>query len=270
MPNENALEEVLSYDRIFSILEENMDLLKKTASKFHNLLSTIYYFEIAKKQNIYKFALSFEKSDFYHLAGLHKLTDIAALQGEPNKEKVFNNILNERITYDLIKCSRFFPKMNARLNLLEKLENILDSNQIVFKYINSKHQTSRIEADVLLENVYELNIVFMFMSDRSKADKTNIPTMCCRSFFPMENYDYSKNQPSYTLLKKIKIDTVAGTRTVQYDRSKIMEQAKAAQSEPERKSIMQQLNEKKAQIAIKSVLDEKENVRKNKNQPEKF
>ncbi len=98
----------------------------------------------------------------------------------------------------------------------------------------------------------------------------NIPIMCCRSFFPMEQLDYSKNQPSYTLIKKIKIDTVTGTKTVQYDRNRIMEQAKAARTESERKSIMQQLNEKKAQIAIKEVLEEKDNVRKNKHQPERF
>lgn len=85
-----------------------MDLLKKVATEFDNLLSITYYFEIAKKQNICKFALSFEKSDFYHLAGLHKLTDIASLQGEPNKERAFDNILNGDITYDLIKHSRFF------------------------------------------------------------------------------------------------------------------------------------------------------------------
>lgn len=270
MPNENALEEVLSCNRIFSMLEENMDLLKKVATGFERLLSVTYYFEIAKKQNIYKFALSFQKSDFYHLAGLHKLTDIASLQGEPSKEKVFNNILNGSITYNLIEHSRFFPKMNVRLGLLGKIENILDSNQIVFKYINSSHQTSRIQADFLLENVYGLNIVFMFLNDRSNAERSDVPIMCCRSFFPMENFDYTRNQPTYTLLRKIKTDTATGISTVQYDRSKIISQAKAAQTESERRSIMQQLNEKRAQLAINDVLAEKRSIQKNKQDHGRF
>lgn len=121
---------------------ESMDMLKKTAIEFNKLLSINYYFEIAKKQNLHKLVLSFEKSDFYHLSGLHKLTDIAALQREPNKGKIFDNILDDNITYNLIKRSRFFTNMNVRLELSGKLEEILDSNQIVFKYLSSKHRNS--------------------------------------------------------------------------------------------------------------------------------
>ena len=103
---------------------ESMDMLKKTAIEFNKLLSINYYFEIAKKQNLHKLVLSFEKSDFYHLSGLHKLTDIAALQREPNKGKIFDNILDDNITYNLIKRSRFFTNMNVRLELSGKLEEI--------------------------------------------------------------------------------------------------------------------------------------------------
>lgn len=92
--------------------------------------------------------------------------------------------------------------------------------------------------------------------------------MCCRSFFPMDKLDYTKNQSSYTLLKKIKVDIITGEKTVQYDRSRILVQAKQAASGPERKSIMQQLNEKKAQMAINTVLAEK-NREKNKHEHER-
>lgn len=110
----------------------------------------------------------------------------------------------------------------------------------------------------------------MFLSDRSKTERLNVPIMCCRSFFPMENFDYTKNQPIYTLLKKVKTDTFTGQKTVQYDRSKIIEQAKAAQSEPERRSIMQHLNEKKAQLAIRDAMAEKRNIQKDKQDHERF
>lgn len=85
----------------------------------------------------------------------------------------------------------------------------------------------------------------------------------------MNQLDYSRNQPSYTLLKKVKIDTVTGNRTVQYDRSKILEQARAAGSEAERRSVLQQLNEKKAQLAIRAVLEQKKELQRDKQEPEK-
>ena len=58
-------------------------------------------------------------------------------------------------------------------------------------------------------------------------------------------------------MKKVKIDALTGEREIQYDRGAILDKAKSASSEPERKSIMQQLNEKKAQAAINDVLNEK-------------
>ena len=121
----------------------------------------------------------------------------------------------------------------------------------------------------LMEEGRETDVIYIFLNERSKAEKGQIPRMCCRSFFPMNQMDYSRNQPSYTLLKKVKIDTVTGNRTVQYDRSKILEQARAAGSEAERRSVLQQLNEKKAQLAIREVLDQRKELRKDKQEPEK-
>lgn len=94
--------------------------------------------------------------------------------------------------------------------------------------------------------------------------------MCCRSFFPMEQLDYTRNQPSYTLLKKIKIDTISGVGIVQYDRSKIISRVKNASSELERKSIMLQLNEKKAQAAINNVLNNKISIQRDKQRHERI
>lgn len=62
-----------------------MDKLQNIALNYKKMLDRQYFFEIARKQKSIHFVLSFEKSDFIHLAGLHKLTDIAAIQGEPKK-----------------------------------------------------------------------------------------------------------------------------------------------------------------------------------------
>lgn len=243
-----------------------MDKLQKIATNFQNILNKQYYFEIAKKQKMIKFILSFEKSDFYHLAGLHKLTDIAGLHGEPNKEIIFDNIINGNIAYNIIRRSRFYQNISARLDLLENLENILDSNQILFKYIRTKNHNSCIEADFLLKNAYKMDISFIFLSNRNRSELLEIPRMCCRSFFPMSKMDYSKNQPSYTLLKKTKINTDTGSKVVQYDRNEIMENIRKSASESERKSIIQQLNENKAQQAINDILSKKKTIQKNKSE----
>lgn len=234
-----------------------MDKLQKIASNYKLLLNKQYIFEIARKQKIIQFMLTFEKSDLSHLMGLHKLTDIAGLQREHRKSQIFEEILNGNISNDLIKHSRFYDKIYIRMDYLENLEDILDSNQIIFKYMEKSNQISRIEADYLLQNAHKTDIIYIFLNERTGMEKTDLPVMCCRSFFPMDRLDYTKNQPSYTLLKKIKIDTVTGKKIVQYDRNRILTQAKQVSSEPERKSILQQLNEKKAQIAINTVLEEK-------------
>ncbi len=61
------------------------------------------------------------------------------------------------------------------------------------------------------ENIL-LNITFLFI-DQNKSD-----LYFCRSFFPMERIDYSKNKMQYTLLKKEKINLITGEIAIQYDR----------------------------------------------------
>lgn len=241
-----------------------MDLLKKAAAEFDKLLSTIYYFEIARKNNKQEFLLNFKPKDFHHIVGLHKLVDIGLVQ-TGTRDKVYNDILSGHIIFSDIVKSDYYSEIDDRLNLVCHMGDILDSNQIVFKYLKKENKFSRIEADYLLENAHKKDIIYIFISERSKEDNAQVPTMCCRSFFPMNQLDYSRNQPSYTLLKKVKLDTVTGERLIQYDRSKILEQAKTARTEPERRSIMQQLNEKKTQLAIKEVLDEKKFQRDERN-----
>ncbi len=60
-----------------------MDLLKKAAKEFEKLLSTTYYFEIARKNIAKKFVLNFIPEDFHHICGLHKLKDIGLVQTGP-------------------------------------------------------------------------------------------------------------------------------------------------------------------------------------------
>ncbi len=71
---------------------------------------------------------------------------------------------------------------------------------------------SMIEADYLMESKMESRNLFLSNDDGDKY--------ICRSFFPEEKMDYSKNQASWTLLYKKKTDLITGTETVLHNRLK--------------------------------------------------
>ena len=73
---------------------------------------------------------------------------------------------------------------------------------------------SMIEADYLMENKMESRNLFLFLSN-DEGDK-----YFCRSFFPEEKMEYSKNQASWTLLYKKKTDLITGIETVLYNKLK--------------------------------------------------
>lgn len=65
-----------------------MDLLQECANAFQRLLVYEYHFIIGRKGQKREFKLSFQESDFHHLAGLHKLKDIAQIQ-QGMREKIY-------------------------------------------------------------------------------------------------------------------------------------------------------------------------------------
>ena len=105
-------------------------------------------------------------------------------------------------------------KIEQRVHFMSLLEQMIDSNDTIFKYNKKANTYSMIEADYLLENKMENRNLFLFLS---KADGDQY---FCRSFFPKEKMDYSKNQASWTLLYKKKKDSITGIETVLYNRLK--------------------------------------------------
>lgn len=191
-----------------------MDLLHECALSFEKLLNIQYHFVLGRKGNLKEFYLSFDKSDFHHLAGLHKLKDVNALQ-IGKRSDVFDAILSQKITIEDIKKSEFYHQMNTRLEPLSHLEMLLDDNQLIFRYNEKVRQYSVIKADYLLENQYLNQSVYLFLGAR-----TNENNQMCRTLFPKDIIDYTKGQPQYTLLKKEKLNMVTGSVEQQYNRMK--------------------------------------------------
>ncbi len=116
------------------------------------------------------------------------------------------------ITTEQIESSDFYRKIEERVNYLPLLEQLLDSNDTIFKYNRKANMYSMIDADYMMRNNMEERNLYLFLS-HSVDDK-----YFCRSFFPEEKKDYTKNQASWTMLYKKKCNLSKGEEIVLYDR----------------------------------------------------
>lgn len=189
-----------------------MDKLQERAYSFKRLLDYEYKIILGRKGEKTELTINFEKSDFPHLIGFHKLTDV--LNGNMATEKLFDRCINGKISYNLIAQSRFFAKLGNRFEYFNKLEEMLDSNDIIFK-CNTKNMSaySKIIADFELKNIYDELIFYLFIERRRNSEK-----QYCKSFIQESNIDYTYGQTKMTLLYKEKIDKKNGKSVVQYDR----------------------------------------------------
>ncbi|MCG4471096.1 PBECR4 domain-containing protein, partial [Lawsonibacter sp. DFI.6.74] len=62
----------------------------------------------------------FKPSDFHHLAGLHKLSDIQKVY-KGKAEDIFNQILSKKICVTDIENSVFFKNITERLEIISQL-----------------------------------------------------------------------------------------------------------------------------------------------------
>ena len=139
-----------------------MDKLQERAFMFKRLLDYEYKIVLGRKGKKTEIVITFEKTDFPHLIGLHKLTDV--LNGNIATEKLFDECLKGKVSYDSISQSEFFPKLGNRFEYFDKLETMLDSNDIIFKCNNNNMAAfSRIIADYELKNIYEDLVFYLFI-----------------------------------------------------------------------------------------------------------
>lgn len=190
-----------------------MDILQECALAFQELLEYEYHFVIGRKGQLKEFNLTFKEGDFHHIVGLHKLKDIAQIQ-QGMREKVFRKIVSGDISVELLKKSVYYEQMSSRILPLSDLEQMLDDNKIIFRYNEKVHKFSVIKADYLLEGQGNTIPVFLFLGKRNNNEMEQM----CRTFFKIEEKDYTEGQPRYTLLKKEKKHLPTGVVTVQYDK----------------------------------------------------
>lgn len=190
-----------------------MSTLLDSAIAYKELLNIEYKIILGRKGRLTEFYIHFKKENFFHLIGLQNLRDINF--PTKNKEEIFDLILNETITYDLISKSCFFNSIHSRrLEPFIDIISILDNNNLVFKYNRGAYSWSNIECKYILENLQYDDPIFIFIDEDNKDKKK----MYCRSFFKKDKTDFTERNTNMALLYKEKINKKIGISIVQYDR----------------------------------------------------
>ncbi len=126
-----------------------MDLLQRCAAVFERLTGCQYRFTLGRKGKLKEIILGFSETDFHHLAGLHKLRDISIAR--ENRQTVFRDILDGRITYRTIEKSVFVDESRLRLETFQFIEDLLDGEQLVFRFNKKVLPYSLIDGEFLLK-----------------------------------------------------------------------------------------------------------------------
>lgn len=185
-----------------------MELLKDCATKFLELLNYKYHIVIGRKGKSVEFDLVFEKTDFHHLAGLHKLIDNDFIRTS-EREKIFDSIINGDVLEEKLSKSSFYIEVENRLPSLLRLEELLDNNDLIFHFSKKIDPTTKINANYILKCNMDTNVIFVFIIE-------NNGNMKCVSQFPMGVKDYTLRQMKYTLLLKEKVDVRTNTIVSSY------------------------------------------------------
>jgi len=173
-----------------------MDKLKECAIAFSKLLDKEYYIKAGKKGKLIEIRLFFNKENFAHLLGLHKLRDIRQLK--IHSIIMFNNILTEKLTYEDIAQSIFFDEIADRLEYFPHLEQILDSEETMIKYNKSQCKSSIEAKYILYSKIDGLNVHYFIDIDEEKQKYFG------RTFFTRTDAIYLQDRP-YKILEKTKI-----------------------------------------------------------------
>ena len=95
-------------------------------AKFYSILTGKDY--IFTLENDIKFKIYFLPGAFYHLIGLHKLSDLNSLKSN-NPTTVYKDILNGNISVETIENSSFYYKIADRIAHFEKIADMLDKEK---------------------------------------------------------------------------------------------------------------------------------------------
>ena len=153
-----------------------MDKIYQCAAAFYNPLDTRYHIIIGRKGKTATLTIEFVDKGFHHLMGLGKLKDLRI--AKQSRARVFQAILQGDLSDEDIHKSRYFSQIKNRFAPLAAIEQLLDNNELIFRYNAKKNNFSLIEADYLLSTPHENKEVNIFLAQKEVDEIYD-----CRSFF---------------------------------------------------------------------------------------
>ena len=105
-----------------------MDFLYAAAISYYNLLHREYHLTGGRKGNTAEFRFRFLPENFYHLAGLHYLTDLRMFgkkEYKSDKAVIFKKILAHTISYETLQASAHFSEIANRVQWLHKIDGMI-------------------------------------------------------------------------------------------------------------------------------------------------
>lgn len=173
------------------------------AQAYSKIMDYEYRFVVVRNRNTkpVEIILHFEKDDFHHLCGLHKLVDIEGIRSE-KREIVFDKIIQGIYTDNMFSKSFAYDSITDRIDCLESLQNILDDKNVIFKFNKNVNKHSKIEADYVINSEISEIRRYYFIFENSNKKYSG-----CSCFSrTKDKNDYTKGHTPYTILYKGKIN----------------------------------------------------------------
>jgi hypothetical protein len=193
--------------------------------KYNAFLNNEYELILGRKGKSKIIRIVFDKLSWFHVGGLHYLTDIDINQNRRSTEKFFVDIIEGKITEDYFKASSSYYVIQDRLELLSRLDQIIEGldNKHVSIYSFSKKSAkfyTTIDGDYLIVDLRSANLPVNLFLVFEKVDENTIKPMSV--FYPEidsktgKTLDYAEGQMKYTVLCNTKKDTITGAITEIY------------------------------------------------------
>ena len=180
---------------------DNRDYLYEAAIFYRdNLANKRFKITISRKLEERSIELLFSPQHFYHLIGLHKLTDLPFLNRATSK--IFQEIVSKKLTYSDISKSEHIHDISDRLLYYQEMQNVLNSGSLFFKSLKGKFK-GIISDCVLTKSIYndgnESGFSFLFLKQNQHV------YLPCSFFNRNEQKEYTKEGTHWKIISIVEI-----------------------------------------------------------------
>ena len=163
----------------------------------NNLANRRFEISISRKNEERSIELLFLPSHFYHLVGLHKLTDIPSLRR--SSSNIYLEILSKKLTYSDIEKSVHINEMSDRLIHHQEMLNVLHADSLFFKSLYGRFKG--VMSDCVLTKSIEGEGLFSFLFLK-RSENVYFP---CSFFTRNEQREYTKDGTHWNIISIVEL-----------------------------------------------------------------